>query len=129
MFERFFRVLRASVAAIALIFKNFNAKIARFSIEKLRSFGAKRARHTRGMRAEAVHMHNTTCDTSLRLGRIVAGAGRVCCAKTAANVIETCAISSENREVFPQISVQKALLSSEKHKKPAQLRSMHQIIF
>ena len=36
-----------------------------------------------------------------------AGAGRVCCAKTASNCIETFANSSGNRESFPQISVQR----------------------
>ena len=51
---------------------------------------------------------------------LFAGAGRVWCAKSASNFIETFAISRENREVFPQISVQRALLSSEKPARPAQ---------
>ena len=50
----------------------------------------------------------------------VASAGRVLCARSASNFIETCAIPSESREVFPQISVQKALQSSEIPARPAQ---------
>ena len=49
-----------------------------------------------------------------------AGAGRVWCARSASKFIETFTISRENREVFPQISVQRALLSSEKPARPAQ---------
>ena len=82
------------------------------SIEKLRSFGAKRARHTQGMRAEAAHMHRTTSDTRLQLFCVV-------CRRWARVVRKKCVEFhrnfrdfKRNRKVFPQISVQKALPSS-----------------
>ena len=53
------------------------------------------------------------------------GAGRVWCAKSAAKFIETFANSSENREVFPQISVQKDCRAQDNLR---DLRSMHQMI-
>ena len=61
--------MRASAAAIALTFKNFNAKIARFSSAKLRSFGAKNARSTQGTRAESKIMPRAVCGMRLRLLR------------------------------------------------------------
>ena len=94
-------VLRASAASIALIFNIFNAKIARFSTEKKRTFGAKCARHTQGTRAESANMRRTLCGTLLRRLRIFGRrwVGR----KKRVNFndfIETFAISGEHREFF-----------------------------
>ena len=48
-------------------FVTFQREHRALSTEELRDFGATRARHTRGARTEAAHMHRTTCDTRLRL--------------------------------------------------------------
>ena len=118
-FERFAGVLRASAAVIALIFNISNAKSRGFRpkncailVQKERATREERAQKQRTCTAQRV---THACDFCA----FYAGAGRVCCSKTASKFIETFANATENRESFPQISVQKALQSSGKPARPA----------
>ena len=85
MVPRVARLVRASAVDDCADFQIFSRKIARISIEKLRNFGAERARDMRETCAETAEMLCTLCGIRLQLlrsfGRRRARLARKSCAE------------------------------------------------
>ena len=84
------RLVRASAVENCADFQNFSRKIARISTEKLRNFGAERARDMRETCAESAEMLCTLCGIRLQLlrsfGRRRARLARKSCAEIHRNL-------------------------------------------